>query len=84
MGFEEIKAGLDRYCNGVVEERRYNELLPCPFCGGTASYVHVKMMYVPKFLEFRVECSQCHASIPATAKTKALAAEKWNRRVGGL
>ena len=57
-----------------------DKLRECPFCGGEAEIVHVKMLYVPKFHEFRVACTKCFAHIEKTEKTKEKAVEKWNTR----
>ena len=79
MDFDEIKKDLDDYME-LVEAKLKPPLKPCPFCGGEAEVVHVKMLYVPKFHEFRVACSKCLGQIAKTEKTKEKAIAKWNKR----
>lgn len=46
------------------------EILPCPFCGGTA--------YLSGLMEFCVECSSCHCQTIRTTVTNAISL--WNAR----
>ena len=49
-----------------------NELLPCPFCGGTP-----KVMIAP---DIWIQCTECGAMSEFSA-TEENAVRKWNRRV---
>ena len=69
------------------------ELKPCPFCGGKAN-VNMKIISKNDFSIY-VSCSKCRArtdgycptvtkeecALESIEKCKALAIEKWNRRV---
>lgn len=60
------------------------DLLPCPFCGGSATIIDGKMV---KGHGCYVECTDCHVSIfrcpdaPADSRSAAIAA--WNTRATG-
>lgn len=50
-----------------------NELLPCPFCGGTAN-LHIHDRY-------GVECENCSMGLGCIKLTKEDAIKAWNTRV---
>ena len=52
-----------------------NGLLPCPFCGGKASGIHIPFNF------YTVECSACKFFI-LERETPQLAMSAWNRRAG--
>ena len=52
------------------------ELKPCPFCGGEAEIISG----ASNRQVFFVTCDTCGAETPWIARTKAEAAEAWNRR----
>lgn len=60
-----------------------NELIPCPFCNGSAS---IEVFKVRKGYEANVQCDYCLASMPTITygtEEEALqnAIKAWNRRV---
>ncbi len=59
-------------------DKKENELLPCPFCGGKA-----EMQYTQRQYDFydAVECQNCGASIASALFYKTDCKERWNRRV---
>lgn len=56
-----------------------HKLLPCPFCGGTAT-----MMNAQKFFDRRgkyfITCLECGVETPRTGRTRKEAFAAWNRR----
>lgn len=54
-----------------------NELKPCPFCGGTASYDYVM---IRNELFQKVKCDRCKAQTNIYKEDSSAAAEAWNRR----
>lgn len=57
------------------------QLLPCPFCNGTAKYI----ASAPDPNEHWIECTLCSASLEEVIADKdeaqALLAKRWNARV---
>lgn len=49
-------------------------LKPCPFCGSSSVWIH----YIPDALVFRIECTDCLASMYWVRKEELIG--KWNRR----
>lgn len=65
------------------------QLLPCPFCGGEATFgfvAHTDREDDPNAGGEFVDCSQCQAStalvFPLKGDVKRELAERWNRRIG--
>ena len=63
---------------GATSTSAIPDCLPCPFCGGPATY----RKEVDAAITYRVECTnlKCMASLPAHYATPAEAASAWNRR----
>ena len=63
---------------------KYDELKPCPFCGGKAAIVHLarrKVLWTEEYVYGNcVYCTNCDAEIFSSIN-KAI--EMWNRREGG-
>lgn len=55
-----------------------NDLLPCPFCGGSAHYNFTDAGADRKY--YRVHCSKCDARIGHPYTGKDAAATAWNTR----
>ncbi len=51
----------------------------CPCCGGEGVLCHVKMLWNPYYLKFKVECIKCHLGT-ANEDNPEEALEKWNAR----
>ena len=58
-----------------------SELKPCPFCQSEPTYCHIKRLDEPKYLAFKVVCSNCGAEHKYEWDTKEQAKEYWNKRI---
>jgi len=58
-----------------------NDLLPCPFCGGTSISIDRLDTGDPKYHDFVAQCFDCGAST-GTHSEETFAAEAWDKRAG--
>lgn len=60
-------------------------VLPCPFCGGMATFTHYRRIIPSREDRFTLSCQNrfCLVTPKVTSKTKDLTVTAWNKR-GGL